>query len=89
MRAKCPLDGWECGEGERTVLRKLDPCEDDLAVFVAISIAYAEFLHTPQTQLLIGKKKLGEDGLHYILHFILITMEPMACAGPPSGEWAN
>ena len=31
LRAKCLLDGWECGEGERTVLRKLDPCEDDLA----------------------------------------------------------
>ena len=60
-----------------------------LPAFASISIAYAEFLHTPQTQLLIGKKKLGEDGLHYILHFVLITMEPMACAGPPSGEWAN
>ena len=31
LRAKNSRDGWECGEGERTVLRKLDPCEDDLA----------------------------------------------------------
>ena len=23
--------GWECGEGERTVLRKVDPREDDAA----------------------------------------------------------
>ena len=28
LRSKNSLDGWECGEGERTVLRKVDPCED-------------------------------------------------------------
>ena len=40
-----------------------------LPVFVAISIAYAVFLHTPQTQLLIGKKNWGKTG--YITFYIL------------------
>ena len=29
LRSKNSLDGWECGGSERTVLRKVDPCEDD------------------------------------------------------------
>ena len=29
LRSICPRFGWACGESERTVLRKLDPCEDD------------------------------------------------------------
>ena len=29
LRSKCLPIGWACGEGERTVLREVDPCEDD------------------------------------------------------------
>ena len=29
LRSKCPLIGWACGGSERTVLRKVDPREDD------------------------------------------------------------
>ena len=28
FRSKVPLFGWAYGESERTVLRKVDPCED-------------------------------------------------------------
>ena len=86
LRAKCLLDGWECGEGERTVLRKLDPCEDDLARLRGDFDRLRGVSAHPSNLTFDRKKKLGEAGLHYILHFILITMEPMACAGPPSGE---
>ena len=29
LRAKSSLDGWECGEGERTLLMEVDHGEDD------------------------------------------------------------
>ena len=29
LRSKCSRFGWAYGGSERTVLRKLDPCEDD------------------------------------------------------------
>ena len=36
-----------------------------------------------------NSKKMDEEGVHDNLHFALITMEPTADAGPPSGAWAN
>ena len=85
LRAKYSRDGWECGEGERTVLRKLDHGEDDgggLHVDFARLRQVSAHLSNLTSD---SKKNLYEDWVHDNLHFILITMVPTADAGPPSG----
>ena len=78
LRAKCLLDGWECGEGERTVLRKLDPCEDDLARlrgdFDRLGMKSLRGVSAHPSNLTFdSKKKLGEAGLQCTLHSTFYT----------------
>ena len=72
LREKNSRDGWECGEGERTVLRKLDPCEDGGGRLRGDFDRLRGVSHTPQASTLtfdttvVGKKSWGKPG--YILH---------------------
>ena len=49
LRAKVSPDGWECGEGERTLLMEVDHGEDEGGVLrVDFTRLYAVFLHTSE-----------------------------------------
>ena len=89
MRAKVPRFGWEWGEGERTVLRQIDHGEDDGGVLRGDFARLRGVSHTSENLTLAGNKKKLEAHHHDNLRFALITMVPVACAGPPSGEWEN
>jgi hypothetical protein len=49
LRAKVSLDGWECGEGERTLLRQIDHGEDDGGVLRVDFRRLRGVLHTCET----------------------------------------
>ena len=84
--AKSSRDGWECGEGERTLHRQTDHGEGDggghRVDFRRLRGVSANMEN------LTGDcgKKLDEGGFHDNLRFALITMNIIAGAGPHQGS---
>jgi hypothetical protein len=89
LRSICPRFGWECGEGERTVLRKLDRAEDDGGV-LRVDFTRLRGVSAQLSKLTCdSKKKVGEAPLHDNLCFALIMTRPITGTGPPSDGWVN
>ena len=86
LRAKSSLDGWECGEGERTLLMEVDHGEDDGGVLCVDFTRLRGVSAHLRTLTSTSKKKPDESPHHDNLLLVLIMTGPITGTGPPSDE---